>query len=96
MKVSGRRFALTSSSRVAIASGTELDDLRFADDAEVQVGHQREGAAPLGGTTGQNDRPGLGNCSGASSDDAIELIQFLRGQIPVCDQLRAGRQPRGR
>ena len=82
MKVIGRRSALTSSSSAAIASGTELDDLRFADDAEVQVGHQREGAASLGGTAGQNDRPGLGNCSGASSDDAIELIQFLRGQIP--------------
>ena len=54
----------------------------------MQVGHQGEGAPSLGRTAGENDRPGLGNCSGASREDAVKLVQFLCGEIRSASQLR--------
>ena len=62
--------------------GQQLDDLRLADDADVEVGHERERAAPLLRAAGEDDRAGLGDRGRAAGECAVDAVELVRASSP--------------
>ena len=75
MKVSGR-----SGVERGEQLGDGVHDLVGAHDADVDVGHEGEGAAALVGRAVEGDGAGLGAGGGAAGDDGGEAVQLGRGE----------------
>jgi len=71
------------------------DDLLLVDDADVQVGHERERAAARGFGAVEHDRPGLGDPERAAGDDAVERVELAHAQRGVLEALDRPREPCG-
>ena len=104
LDVRGRRRAGDQRDRPTLGSdqfsgtpkplGYELDDLRSVDDADMEIGDQRQRAAAARlGVGGEDDRARLGDCSGAACDGAIERVEAGGVECRVRQQLKAGRSP---
>ena len=77
--------------------GDELDDLAPRDDADVEVGDERERAAALARARGEDERAGLGDRDRAAGEHAVERVELARRQAVVLDDLdAAGRQSSGK
>ncbi len=72
------------------------DDLLAEHHADVQVGHERERAAALGGAAVQHERAGLGDRHGAAGQGAVEPVELAGRQAAVLAQLDVLRAPCGR
>ena len=95
MKVSGRRWSSASATR-ASASGRSSTICGSLDDADVEVGDERERAAALGRPGREDDRPGLGDRDGAARDGAVDQVEVAWRQLVVLDELDVGAAPGGR
>jgi hypothetical protein len=97
LDVGRRRRAGDERDRPALAGdaldrlGDELDDLRRLDDADVEVGDERQRAPALLRRGGEDDRAGLGDRDRAAGDDAVERVELPRPEAVVDD--RAVRSP---
>lgn len=74
----------------------KLDDLLLADHADVQVGHEAERTAALGGASGQHDRAGLGDRDRRAGEDAVDPVERGVQQCVLVDQLDLIGAPGGR
>ena len=81
-----------------MASGTDGDDRGRLDDAQVQVGHQRERPAAGARAAVEDDRAGLGDRQRAAGQHAVERVEVARRERRVVDdeldavELRAARR----
>ena len=72
------------------------DDLLVEHHADVQVGHERERAAALGGAAVEDEGAGLGDRDRAAGQGAVEPVELRRPEAAVLDQLDPVRAPFGR
>ncbi len=72
--------------------GHRLHDLVRANDADVDVGDERERASAFHLSTGEDERAGLGDRDCAPRDDPVEGIKLVRAQAVVFNRVR--RSPR--
>ena len=56
-------------------SGDAVDDLLLADDADVQIGEEREDAPSLRRPGGEHERACLGDRQRAAGDDAVDAVE---------------------
>ena len=89
--VSGRPSAAAGAS-AAIASGTEAWIARRLDEADVEVGHERERAAAAPVAAVEHDGAGLGDRERAAGEDAVDLVEAARGDRRVVDEQLEARQ----
>ena len=56
----------------------------------MQVGHERQRAAPLRRSAGEDDRAGLGDRGGAAGECAVDVVQLVCAQPVILDEIDAG------
>ena len=57
--------------------GQRLDNLAGAQNAEVEIGKQRDNAPSFAGRVMQDDGSGVGNAGGGCGDDAVAKFDLL-------------------
>ena len=70
-----------------------VDDLALLDDAQVEVGNQREGAAALPRARIEDKRPGLGDREGAAGEGGADLVEVSTPWPLVDNRVQVGREP---
>ena len=76
--------------------GNQLDDLTLLDDAEVEVGHERDRTAPFRGAGAEHDRAGLRDRNRAAREHGVHPVELVGAETRVDDRVdAAGRHPAG-
>ena len=85
--VTGRRSSPQARREPPHRRRDAVDDLRLLDDAEVQVGDERQRAAALARAGVEDERAGLGDRERAAGDGGADLVQLADARPTSVDRL---------
>ncbi len=95
-KTTGRPSSRMRPAIRGIAAGRSGSTWSSRDDAEVDVGDEREGSPPVGRAGGEHERARLRDRERAAGERGVEGVELGRREVVVFDHVHAGRPPLGR